>query len=250
MNVLKKMSDALMRRTRLDEEPALQARPGHDPSQVNNTPTRPSYHRDPKGRITRERDTNLFTAVPHLVTAQAIRDIDLLLAVTRRIDELYEAGSLDEAHAAVLDATLDAWEATLMADAEKESAQRLSRLRAFYKAEDTAAEELYEEFQQAKDELEDAEAERHRAYLALTGRESARALHRTRAARPLPQKVPEPGTAARERTRAPEGEPVTRTGPTPVVEMHRGTDGENPGSDTMTQIPAEGVGGSRIEGVA
>lgn len=164
---------------------------------------RPQYDLDPTGRLNRLLDTDLGTAVAHPNLSVVAPAVDVLAEVTRRIDALHAAGSLDYGSFAVLDRLLEAWGVTMCdaATAHTQSTQ-LNFLNRAALQEARTVQETWDALQHSQEQLDDAEDARQQARSILTG--TTARPRATRNAAPLaPMAIPIPGTAQEMHTRTP-----------------------------------------------
>ena len=168
----------------------------------NDLANRPVHDLDPRGKLNQTLDTDLYTALPHLSLAPIVTAADLLAEVTRRIDDLHAAGSVDEGSYTVLDNFLQTHMNTMLTAAEEHTRSQLVFLNKAAIAEKRIAQETWDTLQAAQADLDDAETLRAAARTALTGSPA-----RTRTTRnptmPIPRTIPLPGTAQTHHTHTP-----------------------------------------------
>jgi hypothetical protein len=198
----------------------------------NDLTNRPVYNLDPLGKLNQTLDTDLYTALPHPAMAPTVTAADLLAEVTRRIDALHTAGSLDEGSYTVLDNFLESHKNTMLTAAEEHTRCQLNFLNKAAITEKRIAQETWDTLQNTQATLEDAETLRTAARAALTGA-PARTRTTHNAPMPAPHTIPAPGTAQTHHTRPPQ--PPNPAPPTEEKET-TGTGQDKPAT------PATGTG--------
>lgn len=163
---------------------------------------RPQYDLDPTGRLNRVLDTDIYTAVAHPNLSTVVPAVDVLAEVTRRIDALHAAGSLDYGSFDVLDRLLDAWGVTMVDAATAHTQSQLNFLNRAALMEARTFQETWNDLAHSQEQVHDAETARQQARSILTGT-TARPRPTATTAPQAPLAIPTPGTAQALHTRTP-----------------------------------------------
>lgn len=162
---------------------------------------RPSFRFDPHGQLSEALDTELFHSTHHPVLTPVASTPEVLAEVVRRIDDLFEAGSLDEGSYTVLDRYLEAWHIAMLSGVDAHHLLQMEFLDRAVIAETRTLQMTWDRLQKAQVELEAAEVSRAHAHAALT--ETSLTLRpSTNHDVPLPLRAPRSGSAQDLHTRS------------------------------------------------